>query len=143
MPWNEQGPWSTGGGAPRNNGGQSPWGRPSGGPPDLEEVIRRSQDRLRRAIPSGYGGRGLLALLLIAALVWLASGFYTVATNQVGLNLIFGRFTGKTKEGLNYNLPYPIGSVVKLDVTDFNAIDVGSENARGHPDADGRSRRKA
>lgn len=127
MPWNDQGPWTTGASNKGNNGG-SPWGRPtSGGPPDLEDIIRRSQDRLRRALPSGMGGRGVLALLLLAVLVWLASGFYTVSTNQVGLNLIFGRFTGKTKEGLNYNLPYPVGSVIKLDVTDFNAIDVGSE----------------
>ena len=63
----------------------------------------------------------------MALLVWLGSGFYTVNTNQVALNLLFGRFTGKSGEGLRYNLPYPLGSVVKLDVTDFNAIDVGSE----------------
>ena len=126
MPWNDQGPWTSGNTGPRNNG-QSPWGRPQSGPPDLEDMIRRGQDRLRSALPGGMGGRGALALFLVACLVWLASGFYTVSTNQVGLNLIFGKFTGKTKEGLNYNLPYPIGSVVKLDVTDFNAIDVGSE----------------
>ena len=127
MPWNDQGPWTSGNSGPRNNG-QSPWSRPpAGGPPDLEDMIRRGQDRIRNAMPGGMGGRGILAILLIGLLVWLATGFYTVATNQVGLNLIFGKFTGKTKEGLNYNLPYPIGSVIKLDVTDFNAIDVGSE----------------
>ena len=124
MPWNDQGPWT--GNASNRNGG-SPWGRPPSGPPDLEDMIRRGQDRIRRALPSGLGGRGGAALALLALLVWLASGFYTVSTNQVGLNLIFGKFTGKTKEGLNYNLPYPIGAVTKLDVTDFNAIDVGSE----------------
>ena len=125
MPWNDQGPWS--GNNNNRNGGNNPWSRPPSGPPDLEDMIRRGQDRIRRAMPSGLGGRGAIALALLALLVWLGSGFYTVATNQVGLNLIFGRFTGKTKEGLNYNLPYPIGSVIKLDVTDFNAIDVGSE----------------
>ena len=126
MPWNDQGPWTPGSGGPRNDG-QSPWGRPPSGRPDLEDVIRRGQDRIRRALPSGLGGRGAIALLLLALLVWLVSGCYTVNTNQVGLNLIFGRFTGKTGEGLHYNLPYPIGAVMKLDVTDFNAIDVGSE----------------
>lgn len=131
MSWNNNGPWGQGGpdgrGGPRNNG-QNPWGgRSPSGPPDLEDLIRRSQDRLRQTLPSGLGGRGALALLLLAAIVWLASGFYTVSTNQVGLNLIFGRYTGKTKEGLNYNLPAPIGSVIKLAVTDFNAIDVGSD----------------
>jgi membrane protease subunit HflK len=125
MPWtNNGGPW-TPGGPPK--GGPGPWGRPPSGAPDLEDLIRRGQDQLRQALPSGFGGRGLIVLLLVGLLVWLASGFYTVATNQVGLNLIFGRYTGKTKEGLNYNLPYPVGSVLKLDVTDFNVIDIGSE----------------
>ena len=43
-------------------------------------------------------------------LLWLASGFYTVDPNQVGLNLVFGRYSGKTGPGLNYIWPEPIGS---------------------------------
>ncbi len=39
--------------------------------------------------------------------------------------MIFGRYTGKTTSGLNYNLPYPIGSVQKLAVTDRNTTDIG------------------
>jgi membrane protease subunit HflK len=89
--------------------------------------LRRSQDRLRNILPSGFGGRGILWLALIALLVWACSGFYTVGPNEVGLNLIFGRYTGKTSAGLNYNLPYPIGAVVKLKVTDRNSTDVGSK----------------
>ena len=46
--------------------------------------------------------------------------------NEVGINLVFGKYTGKTAAGLNYNLPYPIGDVIKLAVTDRNAIDIGS-----------------
>jgi membrane protease subunit HflK len=70
-------------------------------------------------------GRGLLALVLVGAIVWLLSGFYTVGPNEVGLNRIFGRYTGKTGPGLNYNLPIPIGSVEKLPVTDRNTINIG------------------
>ena len=130
MPWNDQGgPWKSGGQGPWGQGPSGPWGGKgnNSGPPDLEDLLRRGQDKLRTALPSGFGGRGIIALLLAGVLFWLASGFYIVATNQVGLNLVFGRYTGKTKEGLNYNLPYPIGSVIKLDVTDFNVTDVGSE----------------
>ena len=45
MPWNNQ----NGGG--RNGGGRGPWGNgPShgGSPPDLEELLKRSQERLRQ-----------------------------------------------------------------------------------------------
>jgi membrane protease subunit HflK len=65
-------------------------------------------------------------LALVGTIVWLLSGFYTVGPNEVGLNRIFGRYTGKTGPGLNYNLPIPIGSVERLQVTNRNLINIGS-----------------
>ena len=62
---------------------------------------------------------------LLSASFWLFSGFYAVGPNEVGLNKIFGRYTGKTGPGLNYNLPAPIGEVEKLQVTDRNVINIG------------------
>lgn len=120
-------------GGPRNQNnnpwGQQggPWGSGSGGsqPPDLEELLRRSQEGLKHVLPSGFGGRGLAILVLLTLLAWLLSGFYTVGPNEIGLNLIFGKYRGKTQAGLNYNLPAPVGSVVKLAVTDRNVTDVG------------------
>jgi membrane protease subunit HflK len=76
-------------------------------------------------LPSGFGGRGAAILGLLTVLAWLLSGFYTVGPNEIGLNLIFGKYRGKTQAGLNYNLPTPIGSVIKLAVTDRNAIEIG------------------
>ena len=134
MPWSNQsggggGPWGQRGGG--SGGGGGPWGTgPQGGgggqPPDLEQILRRSQDRLKDFIPGGsMGGRGLLVAVLAAVALWLAFGFYTVRPDQVGINLIFGKFTGKTGEGLRYNLPYPIGQVVKPSVTAVNTVQVG------------------
>ena len=128
MSWSNQG-----GGGPWKPGNPGPWGAGpgSGGggqtPPDLEEFIRRSQMRLKGLFPGGgFGsGLGILAVVLVAALLWLASGFYTVSPNEVGINLVFGKYTGKTAAGLNYNLPYPVGDVVKLAVTDRNSTDIG------------------
>jgi membrane protease subunit HflK len=48
-----------------------------------------------------------------------------VRPDEVGLNLIFGRYVGTTQPGLNYNLPYPIGSVVRPSVTTVNTTEVG------------------
>ena len=40
--------------------------------------------------------------------------------------MIFGRYVGQTSEGLRYNLPYPIGQVIKPNVTaQSNSIQVG------------------
>ena len=71
---------------------------------------------------------GIAILAIVAVGLWLLSGYYTVGPNQVGLNLVFGRYTGKTQPGLNYNWPTPIGGVDKLNVTDRNAVNVGFVN---------------
>ncbi|MBV8565571.1 MAG: FtsH protease activity modulator HflK [Methylobacteriaceae bacterium] len=122
-------PWSNQSGGPRKPGNPGPWGQGPGGggtPPDLEEFLRRGQDRLRQIIPGGsFTSRGLIALILIGLVIWGLSGFYTVQTSEIGLNFIFGRYTGKTSAGLNYNLPAPIGSYEKLEVTTRMATDVG------------------
>lgn len=129
MPWNNQS--GGGGGGPWGPKRPGPWGTGAqggngGSPPDLEELLRRSQDRLRQVLPGGsMGGRGIAALAAGAVLLWLATGFYTVRPDEVGLNMIFGRFTGLTQPGLRYNLPYPIGSVARPRVTVVNTTEVG------------------
>ena len=128
MPWSNQsggGPWGQRGGS----GG--PWGSPpqgggSGGPPDLEDILRRSQDRIKDFIPGGsMGGKGAAALILGALAIWLLTGFYIVGPNQVGIETIFGRYIGSKGEGLRYNFPYPIGQVIKPNVTAQNTIPIG------------------
>jgi membrane protease subunit HflK len=128
MPWSSEG----GNGGSWKPGGPGPWGqKPGAPPPEFEEFLKRAQEKLKQwmpgpgGIPGGIRGRGLLALALVGTIVWLVSGFYTVGPNEVGLNRIFGRYTGKTAPGLNYNLPFPIGSVEKLSVTDRNTTNIG------------------
>jgi membrane protease subunit HflK len=130
MPWSNQsgggGPWGQRGGS-GGPWGSGPSGGNSGGPPDLEEILRRGQDRIRDLIPggSGMGAKGAAILLLVAVSFWLLTGFYRVQPNEIGLNLIFGRYVGQAGPGLNYNFPYPIGSVRKPDVTAVNRTEVG------------------
>src|SRR4051812_9204115 len=132
MPWSNQsggggggGPWGRGSG---NGGG--PWGTGNGGgktPPDLEDLLRRGQDRLRGVMPGGSlgGGRSILVVAGLAVGVWLLTGFYRVEPYQVGIETIFGRYVGSKGEGLRYNFPYPIGGVVKPNVGQVNSIQVG------------------
>jgi membrane protease subunit HflK len=124
MPWsNQNGPW--GGGPGR---GQSPWSQtPGDGSANFEDFLKRGQDRLKRSLPGGFGGRFVWLIGAAVVLLWFGSGFYTVGPNEVGLNLVFGRYVSKTGPGLNFNWPFPIGSVLKPAVTDRNAIDVGFE----------------
>jgi modulator of FtsH protease HflK len=130
MPWSNQGggPWGSGGGS----GGRGPWGQgpqQSGGgstPPDLEELLRRSQDKLKRVLPGGnLGGRGFVLLLVAAVAIWGLSGFFRVQPDELGVVLRFGKYTRDARPGLNYHLPYPIETVLLPKVTRVNRIDIG------------------
>jgi membrane protease subunit HflK len=128
MPWSNQ----TGGGGPWGSGSRGPWGsgpQPSGGgsrPPDLEEFLRRSQDRLRNVMPGNLGGRGIAVIVLVAVALWALSGFYTVGPDEVGVVLRFGKFIApEVQPGLNYHLPYPIETVLTPPALRVNKTDIG------------------
>jgi membrane protease subunit HflK len=128
MPWtNNSGggsPWGGGGGRP---GG--PWGGGGGGgfqQPDLEGLIRKAQDAVRRFLPRGMGGpKGIAAIGVILVALWVASGFYRVQPDEQGVVLRFGAYVGSTAPGLNWHLPAPIESVMTPRVTRINRIEVG------------------
>ena len=134
MPWNNQ----NGGG--RNGGGRGPWGNgPShgGSPPDLEELLKRSQEKLRQALPRGFGGGGATIAGLIVLVVWLLSGVYVVNPDEQGVVLRFGAFNRVTTPGINYHLPWPVESVETPQVTRENQLNVGYllPRAGGNTDA--------
>ena len=124
-------PWSNQGGGPWGSGGsKGPWGQgpQSSGPtpPDLEELLRRSQDKLKSVLPGGnLGGRGVLLIVVAALLVWGFSGFFKVEPDELGAVLRFGKYTRDAQPGLNYHLPYPIETVLTPKVTRVNRIDIG------------------
>jgi membrane protease subunit HflK len=123
MPWNDQGgrPSGTGGG-----GGKGPWGSRPELSSDLEEFLRRSQDKLRNALPGGSLGGSWLPLVVLAAIaIWGVSGFFRVDPDELGIVLRFGKYVRDAKPGLNYHLPYPIESVLMPKVTRVNRIDIG------------------
>jgi membrane protease subunit HflK len=129
MPWNNQS--SGGGGGPWGSGSRGPWGsgpqQPGGGsrPPDLEEFLRRSQDRLRGLMPGNLGSRGIALIALAAVVLWGFSGFFRVEPDELGVVLRFGKFVREVQPGLNYHLPYPIETALTPPALRVNKTDVG------------------
>src|SRR5947209_3254557 len=123
MSWNNQG------GGPWQSRGQGPWGSGPGGSPtpnDIEEAIRRLQKNISGLPGGALGAKAIAAIALALVLLWLALGtFYTVQPNELALNLVFGRYSGRAMPGLNTNWPWPVGSVIKLPVQDQQITEVG------------------
>jgi modulator of FtsH protease HflK len=132
MPWNSQG-----GGGWQGGGGPGPWGgRPGGGqqPPDLEELLRRSQEKVKSLFPGGgapgAGRKGIVLAGLVVLGLWLASGIYTIQPDEQGLVTRFGELNRVTSPGLKYHLPTPIEAVEKVPVTRVNRIEVGFRSSQ-------------
>jgi membrane protease subunit HflK len=137
MFWQSQGggPWGSGprGGGPwsGNRGGGGPRGR-GPQPPDFEELLRRGQDRFRRVLPGGFGtGAGIAIIAIAIVVIWLASGFYRVLPDEVGVVLRFGAYNRTTQPGLNYHLPSPIEKVLTPSVTRVNRTEIGYRSGEG------------
>ena len=140
MPWKQQGgggggPWGGGGGDGRGGGG-GPRGRGGGGggaqSPDFEEMLRKSQDRVKRFIPGGFGsGRGILFAVLGFFVLWLVLGgiFYRVQPDEQGVVLRFGKWVDTTPPGLHFKWPVPIETVMTPKVTRVNRILVGVQGS--------------
>ncbi|MFC7367531.1 MULTISPECIES: FtsH protease activity modulator HflK [Vreelandella] len=157
MAWNEPGggnqhdPWSSGGrrnsngGGDRggNSGGGNNGGGNNGGnnqgPPDLDEALKKFQDKLNGMLGgggkkkggsgNGKGGSGkprnslaLPGLLVIVALaIWAASGFYLVDQSERGVVLRFGEYQTIVDPGLQWNPPL-IDDVRMVNVTRVRSV---------------------
>lgn len=160
MPWNDQkggggsGPWGgggsggSGGSGSGGNGGESPWGRtPGKGPqkpgadrPDLEETLRRMQDRFKRRGDGGGGGSGrgggargfgttgLLILLGIGLIGWLLTGIYQVNEQERAVVLRFGTFHRYEEPGFRIRLPNPIERHEIVRVNSIIQTEIGKGN---------------
>jgi membrane protease subunit HflK len=152
MPWSNQngggGPWGGGGdnnnGNNNNNGGNGgPWGQgpkgPRGGgpntPPDLEDILRKGQDRLKKVFPGGSGGkggsnRGVFFLIGAAVLgFWLFQSVYTVQPDELAVELRFGKPKAEVSEpGLHFHF-WPIETYEKAQIVE-KQINIGGQGSR-------------
>jgi len=120
------------------------WGnKGNGGPPDLEELLRKLNEKIA-GVMGGKGGKGgkgggkpggnepmkgfgsgtgLIAI--IAVLIWLGSGFYIVDASQRGVVLRFGKLVETTQPGPRWHFPLPIETVEVVNLSQVRTVEVG------------------
>ena len=72
---------------------------------------------LRKLIPSGSQWRSgviLVGVLILAVILW--NLWFTVEPEEVGVVFRFGRYVREAPPGLNFKLPDPVESVIKVPV---------------------------
>ncbi|KAA6186310.1 FtsH protease activity modulator HflK [Thiohalocapsa marina] len=139
MAWNEPG-----------GGNKDPWGGGGSGnqgPPDLDEIVRKLQDRIsgllgsvKKSGGSGSGGSGggaggsgggfggdlsLRVIGIIAGLAflgWLFTGIYIVAPAERGVVMRFGAYTKTTEPGPHWHIPWPIEAVQIVNVDEISSF---------------------
>ncbi|MEW8657012.1 MAG: FtsH protease activity modulator HflK [Candidatus Thiodiazotropha endolucinida] len=127
MAWNEPG-----------GNGKDPWSGKGGdqGPPDLDEVVKKLQDKFGGIFGggkpsrggssvgggSGPGSKSIGVIVAIGLIVWLASGIYIVEPAERGVVLRFGAYSETTQPGPHWHIPFPIERRILVNVDQISSF---------------------
>lgn len=151
MPWNDQsngsgqkppgGPWGEGPKTPWGGQGRPPTPPPSNNGGDLEDMIKRLQDRMKGGPFGGRrGGRGdgdgrgpgagglaVLGALLVAG--WFMSGVYQVDEGEQAVVTRLGVYDRITGPGLHVHMPSPFEDHRVEQVTLQRRLQIGNSGS--------------
>ena len=124
--------------------------------PTSKKLLKRSQDKLKQAMPGGPGGLSgsivFAGVVIFAAIAAFFAFTFRVDPDELGVVMRFGKPIRQEPPGLHFRMPYPIDEVRLPKVTRQNIIEIGmrtgadgarrlrrrDERARREPDADRR-----
>jgi membrane protease subunit HflK len=134
-----------------NGNDQDPWKNKGNnqGPPDLDEVVRRMQEKLSSIFGGGGKGKGkgkgkgsgnagnsgtflVVSIILLGLLAW--EMVYRIDPAERGVVMRFGQYISVLQPGPHIRFPRPIEQVVKVNVeriqtlTSDSAMLTGDEN---------------
>ena len=112
-------------------------------PPELDEVIKDFKNKFNSAFggkssggSSGNSGASKAAkgsfkyIIILAFILWMATGIYIVDPAERGVVLRFGAFQTSATQGPHWHIPYPIESVYKINVEQIRSAEIGFRNVQ-------------
>jgi len=145
MAWNE----------PGGSGKKDPWGGGNGknkndGPPDLDEVVKKMQQKFNSVFGGGGGGggqgsasggvgsMGIGLIAIVAVIAWALSGIYIVKEGTRGVVLMFGAYSKTTLPGPQW-YPRFVQSIDIVNIEEIRTAAIGyrdSSNSRSSTKVD-------
>ena len=129
----------------QNNGGdRGPWGqgpKKGGGnqPPDIDELIRKGQDKFKSAFGGGGGrggstdnfggGKGIGLALGGLIVFWLFTCFYTVNAGEEAVVMRFGKFVKTSEPGIHFHFR-PIETKEIINTEQERETQIGFNNEK-------------
>jgi membrane protease subunit HflK len=120
MAWNEPGN--------NNDKDRDPWKNTGKSqiPPDLDKLLKSIWARLSGTFGSqtptnAGGGTGLAVFALLAVVIWVGSGFYTIEEAERGVVLRFGKYHATVDPGLRWKWTF-IDKVIPVDVESVKSM---------------------
>ena len=108
-------------------------------PPELDEVIKDFKNKFNSTFDgksSGNSGASqaekgsIKYIIILAMIVWFATGIYIVDPAERGVVLRFGAFQNSTTQGPHWHIPYPVEAVYKVNVEQIRAAEIGFRNVQ-------------
>ena len=140
-------PWGNSDDSEKSNGKSKPTSSSSAGP-EIDEIVRKGQERLRVLMGGKSGGsgnngglgpwdgigKGGFSLIILAlAGIWLFLSLYTVKPEEKSIELLLGKYYKTGESGLNF-APWPVVTAEVLTVTRENTEDIGVGSRGGRQD---------
>jgi membrane protease subunit HflK len=130
MAWNDPG-----------DNDRDPWGgrKRDQGPPDLDEVVKKMQDKLRGLFGrrstkplSGDGQRIPWMIIVVGLLLLLVyESFWRIEPAERGVVMRFGKYVTTLVPGPHFRFPRPIEDVVKINVDQIRPFTVQASMLTG------------
>ncbi len=110
---------------------KSPWEK-GPKPPDIDELLNNLQDKFK----IGLTKKGVLSyIIILAIIVWLATGIFIIDPEEEGVIKRFGEVTEVVGPGPHYHLPSPIETVQIAPVTAVRRLEIGFRTIQTGPPA--------